>query len=43
MVQLYYDKAAKLTNIRPDLLKFYKLSDAVVKFHIPLIRDNGSL
>lgn len=43
MVQLYFDRAAKLTGIKPDLLKYYKYADAVVKFHLPLIRDNGSI
>jgi glutamate dehydrogenase (NAD(P)+) len=43
MVQLYFDRAGKMTGIKSDLLKYYKYADAVVKFHIPLIRDNGDI
>ena len=38
MVENYFDKAAKHTNIRPDLLNFYKRADNVVKFNLTLIR-----
>lgn len=39
----YFDRAATYTDIKPDKLNFYKQTDAVIKFNIPLIRDNGSL
>jgi hypothetical protein len=38
MVEKYFDKAGKYTNIRPDLLNFYKKADNVVKFNLTLIR-----
>ena len=38
MVENYFDKAGKHTNIRPDLLNFYKRADNVVKFNLTLIR-----
>lgn len=40
MVEKYFDKAGKHTNIRPDLLNFYKKADNVVKFNLTLIRGN---
>lgn len=38
MVEEYFDKAGKLTNIRPDRLNFYKRADNVVKFNLSLTR-----
>jgi len=38
MVEKYFDKAGQYTNIRPDLLNFYKKADNVVKFNLTLIR-----
>ncbi len=38
MVEKYFDKAGQHTNIRPDLLNFYKKADNVVKFNLTLIR-----
>ena len=38
MVEKYFDKAGRHTNIRPDLLNFYKKADNVVKFNLTLIR-----
>ena len=38
MVEKYFDKAGKHTNIRSDLLNFYKKADNVVKFNLTLIR-----
>jgi hypothetical protein len=38
MVENYFDKAGRHTNIRPDLLNFYKRADNVVKFNLTLIR-----
>lgn len=38
MVEKYFDKAGKHTNIRADLLNFYKRADNVVKFNLTLQR-----
>lgn len=38
MVEKYFDNAGKHTNIRPDLLNFYKKADNVVKFNLTLTR-----
>lgn len=38
MVEKYFDKAGQHTNIRPDVLNFYKRADNVVKFNLTLIR-----
>jgi hypothetical protein len=38
MVEKYFDNAGKHTNIRPDILNFYKKADNVVKFNLTLIR-----
>jgi hypothetical protein len=38
MVESYFDKAGKHTNIKPDKLNFYKKADNVVKFHLTLTR-----
>jgi len=38
MVEKYFDKAGQHTNIRPDLLNFYKKADNVIKFNLTLIR-----
>lgn len=43
MVQGYFDQAASYTNIAADKLTYYKKSDCVVKFTIPLVRDDGSV
>jgi hypothetical protein len=43
MAYEYFDEAAKLTTIRPDLLEVLKEANAVLKVNIPLIRDNGSI
>ncbi len=40
MVESYFDKAGKHTNIRHDKLNFYKKPDNVVKFHLTLVRGN---
>lgn len=42
MVEKYFDKAGQYTNIRPDLLNFYKKADNVVKFNLTLIRGINS-
>ena len=38
MVESYFDKAGKHTNIRPDKLNFYKKPDNLVKFTLTLTR-----
>lgn len=38
MVESYFDKAGKHTNIRPDKLNFFKKPDNVVKFTLTLVR-----
>jgi hypothetical protein len=43
MVESYFDKAGKHTNIRADKLNFYKKPDNVVKFHLTLTRGNFSM
>lgn len=43
MVEKYFDNAGKHTNIRPDILNFYKKADNVVKFNLTLIRGTIKL
>lgn len=38
MVEKYFDKAGQHTNIRSDVLNFYKRADNVVKFNLTLLR-----
>ena len=38
MVEKYFDKAGRHTNIKPDWLSFYKKADNVVKFNLTLVR-----
>lgn len=38
MVEAYFDKAGRYTNIRPDRLNFYKKPENVVKFTLTLVR-----
>ena len=38
MVENYFDKAGRHTNIRQDKLNFYKKPDNVVKFTLTLVR-----
>lgn len=38
MVEKYFDKAGQHTNIRADVLNFYKRADNVVKFNLTLTR-----
>jgi hypothetical protein len=38
MVEKYFDKAGEHTNIRADVLNFYKRADNVVKFNLTLTR-----
>lgn len=43
MVDQYFDKAGKHTDIRPDILNFYKRADNVVKFNLTLLRGTYHL
>jgi len=43
MVKLYFDKAAALTEIKPDLLLAIKECNLTVKMNIPLRRDDGTV
>ncbi len=43
MVEKYFDNAGKHTNIRSDLLNFYKKADNVVKFNLTLTRGTSYL
>ena len=38
MVENYFDKAARHTNIRSDILNFYKKPENVVKCTLTLVR-----
>jgi hypothetical protein len=38
MVENYFDKAARHTNISADKLAFYKVPDNVVKMTLTLVR-----
>jgi glutamate dehydrogenase (NAD(P)+) len=42
-VQLFVDEAAQYCNVKPDLLKYIMACDHVLRFQIPVIRDNGVL
>lgn len=42
-VNYQVDKAAKYTNVMPELLEFIKACDSTIKFNLPLKRDDGSL
>lgn len=43
MVESYFDKAGRHTNIKPDKLNFLKKPDNVVKMTLTLVRDNGKI
>jgi hypothetical protein len=42
-VKLYFDKAGKNSNIPEEWLTYIKSCAAIVRFNIPLVRDNGKL
>jgi glutamate dehydrogenase (NAD(P)+) len=42
-VQLIVENAATKAGIKPDMLKYIMACDNVVRFQIPIIRDNGKL
>ena len=37
------ENAATKANIKPDMLKFLMACDNVIRFQIPIVRDNGNL
>ena len=41
MVESYFDKAGRHTNIKPDKLTFYKKPENVVKMTLTLVRGNS--
>lgn len=43
MVNGYFDQAAGYTTIDGDKLEYYKKPDCVIKFTLPLIRDDGTV
>jgi glutamate dehydrogenase (NAD(P)+) len=42
-VQMYVDKAAKKTDVDQDMLKYIMACDDVLRFQIPIKRDNGKI
>lgn len=42
-VELFFNRAAAKTNIQEDYLEQIKSCDTVVRFNIPLVRDNGTV
>lgn len=43
MVKMHFDNAAKYCNVAPDMLASLKECHTVVRFNIPVQRDDGSL
>lgn len=42
-VKMFYERAAAKTGIPEDYLKLIQACDSVVRFNIPLKRDNGQV
>mmetsp|Transcript_33643 Transcript_33643/g.51897 ORF Transcript_33643/g.51897 Transcript_33643/m.51897 type:complete len:146 (+) Transcript_33643:46-483(+) len=42
-VQKYVDRAASMTQIQPDMLQYLMACDHVLRFQIPVKRDNGTI
>ena len=42
-VKLFFDRAASKTDIPQEYLDIIKACDSVVRFNIPLKRDNGTI
>jgi len=42
-VQLFVDRAATRTTVRPDLLKYLMGCDHVLRFQIPIRKDDGEI
>ncbi|CAI2365312.1 unnamed protein product [Moneuplotes crassus] len=43
MVKMHFDKAAKYTNVSDGLLSLIKECNSMVRFNVPLRRDDGTL
>lgn len=43
MVHAYFDKASNHLDIPRDYLEYYKKADCVIKFTLPLVRDDGKI
>jgi glutamate dehydrogenase (NAD(P)+) len=42
-VKMFYERAAKKTGIPEDYLRLIQACDSVIRFNIPLKRDNGTM
>ncbi len=42
-VELFFNRAAKLTDVPADVLNVIKQCNAVIRFQIPLRMDNGEI
>ena len=42
-VQLFVDKAASKADVKADMLKYIMACDHVLRFQIPVKRDNGMI
>jgi glutamate dehydrogenase (NAD(P)+) len=42
-VKLFFDRAATKTGIPEEYLKLIQACDTVIRFNIPLRRDNGTI
>lgn len=42
-VKLFFDRAAAKTTIPHDYLDLIKACDTVIRFNVPLVKDNGTV
>ena len=42
-VELFFKRAAKLTDVPADILEVIKQCNSVIRFHIPLKMDDGTI
>jgi glutamate dehydrogenase (NAD(P)+) len=42
-VELFFNRAASRTNVPKDYLDMIKICDNVIRFAIPIKRDNGQM
>lgn len=42
-VKLFFDRAASKTDVPPEYLQVIKSCNTVIRFNIPLRRDNGTI
>lgn len=42
-LQMFADKATMNQQIKPDLLKYVMACQNVLRFQIPIVRDNGTI